>query len=309
MDCTFYDGGMSSAVADPAHLDRLSCLLNRRTHGLLAGSIDTLRDMGRWVAHQRPSRLVPPAGKDLKGEKRKARRVVDFSAYADWPYCEHCGHFSELAASLVALGHIPATELPPGSPRFCADHNPATNPAVARRRARFEQVLDAIAQELSSDTAFRMQFTQCAWAHSRTTELHQNEVMAFAAKAAHATLIADPVETYIRECAFQIARNPIDDTGLAIAKMRAEGMSQAAIARRLGLSRQAVSQRIRKTTGHFDFARRSPLLYWWPDKVVLNDPEIKPVPCACRQRNIAIPFQMANERSHDETRDLAGHQA
>lgn len=253
---------------------------------MLAGSIDTLRDMGQWIADQQPTRLVPAAKKSLKGEKRKARGVVDYSKYRDWPYCKHCGQLSTLAASLAGANSNdkPANRKVPLSPQFCERHNPATSPAASRRYERFQRVFAAIKRELSADKEFRTAFTQRAWDTSGVMVQPHEEIPLRVMRISHPKLITDPVKSFARECASLIAKKNVDKTDVAIAKLSAEGMNQAEIARRLNLSRQVVSQRISRTTGHFDFARRSPLLYWWPDKVTLNDPEIRPAAPHMRRR-------------------------
>jgi len=270
LEFTFGDGGLAAAINDQPLLDQLLCRLAQRIPDAVHSSIDTLREMGQWIADQRPTRLIPPAKKGLRGEARRSRGAIEFSAYTDWPYCEHCGQLSELADAICRLGRMPP-HLRQGrapSPRFCAQHHPTINQAVARRRTYFKQVLRAIKRELTSDKVFRAQFAKMAWQweeqRAGAKELRLEEVMTFAVEVRHAPLITDPIKSYARECAYQIARHHADDTELAIARLRAEGLIQSEIARRLDLSRQAVSLRMRKTSGHYDFSRSSPLLYWWP---------------------------------------------
>lgn len=103
------------------------------------------------------------------------------------------------------------------------------------------------------------------------------------AQTTSASLIIDPVKTYARKCAYNISRELPDDTALSIARLRSEGLNQSDIARRLGLSRQSISLRIRKSRGYYDFTRHSPLLYWWPDDTLVATPSVttEPARSAC----------------------------
>lgn len=259
-------------------LDRMLCWLRRRIpDDTFDSTIDTLREMGRWIGCQCSPRVVPPTKRHLRGEARRTRAVVDFSAFADWPYCEICGHLSELADALVRCGYTQAGDPPVGNPKLCARHKALPRSTVARRKQRFELVLDAIEQELCDEAAFRKWFIDRAWQWEQEqtgkTPIRPEDAMHYAANAVRGIPITSPEEGYARECAYRIALHGADETEFAVAKCLAEGLNHSEIARKLRLSRRTICSRVRKmeNVGKYNFTRSSPLLYWWPDQAVIGE--------------------------------------
>ena len=255
--------GLSAARSRDLALDRDLCVFNRLTQNALAGSVDTLREAIRWVTDHRPARVAGP----LKGDRRRSANTKQSPS---WPYCEHCGRLSERAQQFHE-GNLQNTSCEEGrrySRRFCLNHKQeqgGSQRSARRKAAEFEQVLRALKRELSIDRAFRARFIQRAWELEGTPPLELSDNLQISAWKATSPLILDPVKTYIRECAYRIARELPDETAIAIARKSAEGLTQAKIASDLKLKPQTISQRVRKSRGYYDFSRSTKLLYWWPD--------------------------------------------
>ena len=269
----FGDGGIASYFSKPAALDRNFCLVNKRTNNVLAATTSTLREAAEWIEDHRPIRVVPNSVSGMKGELRKIRGAEYGRC---WPFCEHCGELSERAAWLATRGAEIDSNADPSrySARICQTHRQkqgGCQRTARRQRPRFQQVLQALTRELSTDRVFRKRFIDRAWEVDGASPLEPSEVHDFLKKNRRTSLIVDPVKAFLRQCANRISREFPDNTALSVARLRLSGIPQSEIAVRLGLSRQAVSQRVAKSRGFYDFSRHSPLLYWWPGGT-LSDP-------------------------------------
>ncbi|MEO6923576.1 MAG: hypothetical protein ABI142_07110, partial [Bryocella sp.] len=252
----FGDGGIASYFSKPAALDRNLCLLNKLTNNFLAATTNTLREAVEWIEDHRPARVVPNSVKGMKGELRRVRG----GEYGPcWPFCEYCGELSERALWLATQGaeKVPSGDLSRYSARICHTHKQkqgGCQRTARRQRLRFEKVLQALTRELSTDREFRRRFIDRAWEVDGATPLEPNDVLDFLMKHLDTSLIIDPVKAYARHCANRISREFPDDTALSVARLRLAGIPQSEIAVRLGVSRQAVSQRVAKSRGFYDFS-------------------------------------------------------
>jgi hypothetical protein len=260
--------GLSTAPSRALALDRDLCVFNRQTQSVLASSVDTLREAIRWITDHQPVRINGP----LKGDRRPSRNTKQSQS---WPYCGHCGRLSEYAQRIHENAAYKSSHVETGcySKRFCLNHKQeqgGSSRSARRQAAKFESVLNALKHELSIDRTFRDRFIQRAWEVEGEQPIELSDKSQIFRKIARSPLIIDPVKTYIRECAYRIARELPDKKAISIASLSAEGLSQAEIARRINVSRQSISQRLLKHRGHYDFSRSTPLLYWWPDDKLAN---------------------------------------
>jgi len=231
------------------------------TRGTLDESIDTLRELSHWVAEQQPVKRAR-----LKGELRRDVRITRFGATRDWPYCECCGEFCQRAEGM--LREEASAKLKRLSPRFCRAHSPTKNPSAHRATMRhkkvFKATLRAIYEEMRMDREFRRKMKNITAADT-------------VPDYPDSSLNTDPIVSLARRYAFRIARESPSRTLLDVAQMRMDGLTQCAIAVRLGIKRSTVSMQIRNHAdrGCFDFTRHSRLLYWWPDQRVVGEDGFK----------------------------------
>lgn len=79
-----------------------------------------------------------------------------------------------------------------------------------------------------------------------------------------------PLVMRMRWHAYQIARHRPSDSTISAVRLANEGHNQASIARRLGLTPQAVSKALRQARGTFNFAMPRDLV-WMPDSADAPD--------------------------------------
>lgn len=282
-ECVFGAGGLTDDLKRPAVLDRNLCRLGWLSHGAIDTTINPLRDAMRWIASKRSVRQVPTTRSHLKGENRRLVPALIIRDHEDWPYCEYCEKLSQHAewlkechgkAKMTAVSSDQMASDP--SYQFCCDHDPTDHPSEHRHASRkkdlFKDILKAIGREQRLNKRFRKRFAEHAWETTSIDSLQTREDVEALASSDPISPLLNPVEMLARKYANRIARELPDSTLLAIAELKAKGMRQAAIASQLDISREAVSQRIKRCRGYFDFSRKSPLLYWWPDAEVIDNP-------------------------------------
>jgi hypothetical protein len=279
-DVIFHTKGLANSLDDPACLDRDLCHLASIADEKIDETVDAIRQFVRWVAYHKPARVVPRGNRHLKGEIRHKRGTVEFTDYAEWPYCKLCGELSQLAEIvstryLSGINSVPGTNEDDVSPNFCRNHDPTLCPSgykrAIRKFARFECIHRAIGREQKIDSRFRQRFSNQAFKGLNPEDVGNEEsIYRLANSQIPASLILNPTEQLARRYASKISQEDVNPRTVLLAELMSIGMSSSDATHQLGISPQATSQMIKKSRGFFDFTRHSTLLFWWPDSEVLE---------------------------------------
>lgn len=281
-DCAPSQACLRAAIAEPRRLHLLMRALARQLRAAGVADevsnalVETMRSVGHFVSDWPDTkRVVPESERGHKGASRRLRHVEARTNLHDWPYCELCWRLSQSAEHLEQhadrFEESFSREL---SERFCADHARVSGTLYRRdqkNRGRFQELVRAIYEEISSDAAYRALFdlpgrdADWVWSSSDPSE----EMLHLALRNA---LPISPLQMSVRKIAYKIAmfRPRQIARAIEIGELQREALestgrklTQREIAARLGVTKQEVSRRM-KIGGCVDFNRSSPLLRWWP---------------------------------------------
>lgn len=263
----FGPGGLTRwmrANRSVAIADRRLKSLHRAVDERLKPSVETLRNLIDFVVGLQPKRVVPDEVKPLKGAPRLVRlRRAEFE-----PYCELCWRLSQRSEAIEREGSTYLEPLDSGGPtrwlsdRFCSRHDPKDPGTSYRRDLRYrdglESAMRSLRQVVNDDPSFRAAIagddsnSKCP-PDIRGLDLTNRAYSAFS-----------PLVMRMRWHAYQIARHRPADSTISAVQLARQGHQQAEIARRLGLTPQAVSKALRQARGVFDFSMPRDLV-WMPD--------------------------------------------
>jgi hypothetical protein len=193
----------------------------------ILGTLETIVELVGACGRKRPVRSRWP----VKGVTQNLQRKRDL--------CEVCGHPSELT-HLLDTGEWPEENDPDYalhlSSRYCVDHRPryadgSWNPHYQRAK-RSKQVFSLELARLTVQSAQR----------SPPDDSKGSIADRYAFYRAHKLDLTAADEVELRDQARRITDARLTDTKKQMLMLRASGLSQSEIARRLGISRQAVSK-------------------------------------------------------------------
>ena len=250
--------------ASARHADQQLKRLHRAVDDPLKPSVETLRSLLSFVIGLQPKRVIPREVKPLKGAPKRNR----LSRTSCAPYCELCWRLTQRSEAIERAEptyHEPlevAARTRWLSDRFCDHHDPKNPGSSYRRDLRYrggiESAMDSLRRALRANPALHAVIARddpnAIWTPDlRGLDLANRVYTAFS-----------PLVMRMRWYAYQIARHRPSDSTISAVKLAGQGHHQAEIARRLGLTPQAVSKALRQARGVFDFAMPSGLV-WMPD--------------------------------------------
>ncbi len=239
-------------------------------------TVDAMRAVGHFLASWPETvRVVPQAMRGKKGAPMRLRHAEDRAGLIDWPYCELCWKLTESAYRLERdAGKTKLDHLGGLSERFCAEHARVSGTLYRKdqkNKARFQNLLQAIYAEISSDVAYRERFTSsgddAVW---RKAKAMSPEV--FNTLATCDVSPFSPLQMRVRLAAYRIACYSPRQIARVVAIIRLQQEARASkneapalseIALHLGVTKQEVSRRL-KLGGCVDFNVQDELLRWWP---------------------------------------------
>jgi len=247
-----------------ARADRRLKSLHRAVDDYLKPSVETLRNFVGFVLGLQPRRAVPEEVERLKGAPQRARLRRTPSE----PYCELCWRLSQRSEA-IELGSPTYEESAEGdsptrwlSDRFCSHHDPKNPGSSYRRDLRYREGLESamrsLRQAIKGNPALRDAIARddpnLTWPPDlRALDLANRVYSAFS-----------PLVMQMRWHAYHIARHRPPESVMSAVQLARQGYKQADIARRLGLTPQAVSKALHQARGVFDFAMPRDLA-WMPD--------------------------------------------
>lgn len=238
--------------------------LHRAVNDRLKPSVETLRNLVHFVVGLQPKREIPDEVPPLKGAPRRNR----LHRLDSEPYCELCWRLSQRSEAIER--EEPTYQEPPEggartmwlSDRFCSHHDPKNPRSDYRRdlryRAGLESAMRSLRQAINTNAELHAAIARddpnSIWPPDlRRLDLANKVYTAFS-----------PLVMRLRWHAYQIARHRPADSTISAVQLARRGHHQAEIARRLGLTPQAVSKALRQARGIFDFAMPRGLV-WMPD--------------------------------------------
>lgn len=274
-DTVFGQAGLVSYATNFGELDGRLCVLARNMPLQFVDTTDTFRHAMHVLADSVPA---PQRGqRDIAEDGRHQRRVRRDAEvpFGDWPYCAMCYRLSESAARIELNGG--EAGLAPGwseglSGKHCELHKPGKGTAYQsglRALPRFRLAMKEILREAREDRDFRSRFARKE-DDSAFDELWANP-QKFLRMAARDPLPWSPLIYRMREYAHAVATRHPGHRTVSIARLTHAGLSRSDVACALGITVDAVRQRIALAQdASFDFGRRAELLIWWPGRWVCD---------------------------------------
>lgn len=271
-----------ATIDKPLHLHFLArtAIRNLRCAGVDETTASVTADAMREISHFLKSwpetvRVVPQAMRGEKGAPMRLRHVEDRAGLIDWPYCELCWKLTESAYRLERdAGKTKLDHLEGLSERFCAEHARVSGTLYRKdqkNKARFQDLLQAIYAEISSNVAYRERFTSsgddAVWRKAKAMSPE-----AFNTLATCDVSPFNPLQMRVRLAAYRIACYSPRQLARVVAIIRLQQEARASkneaptlseIALHLGVTKQEVSRRL-KLGGCVDFNVQDELLRWWP---------------------------------------------
>lgn len=246
----------------PLAADDLLKRMHRHSPASFQPTLETMRNLLFYIRGCTPRRGTPP---ELRLVPHAPKRTLRRKLPSDWDgtYCVLCWRLTAYAQSTES-GQNSFEEASSGqvswaSSRFCTEHTPGSTSSSYRR-----------------DHAYREEFAKTVkqlWLalnrHDRWRVLNERlEVIAtnLPAYSLRGSLSAyNPTASYLRWWAYCVVRFRPSDLAISARRLQLEGVSQADIARDLGVSRQAVSKMLQRIRGVVDVSAPDPILSWIPE--------------------------------------------
>ena len=202
-----------------------------------------------FVFDQTVSSLITIAGHSARKRPLSSIAVDHVNAVRGNEHCRFCGEPSEvlfylrsdLADREACWPHDHGSLVPSLSGQYCRQHRPRNHDgswnAEYKRAKRSERTFAVEASRLTK---------QSTSTSKRIVSSGANATDHFYLAVINQTLCYPNEQNELRNLANQLVRNKVSDMKKAMVTLRAAGLTQAAISRRLGVSQQAVSKALAK---------------------------------------------------------------